>query len=83
MIDKQVATLADAVAGIADGATVMVGGFGTAGLPDELVGALLAQGARGLTIVNNNAGNGDSGLAALLAAGRVRKVICGTSSSSS
>ena len=76
MIDKQVATLADAVAGIADGATVMVGGFGTAGLPDELVGALLAQGARGLTIVNNNAGNGDSGLAALLAAGRVRKVIC-------
>ena len=76
MIDKQVATLADAVAGIADGATVMVGGFGTAGLPDELVGALLAQGARGLTIVNNNAGNGDTGLAALLAAGRVRKVIC-------
>ena len=49
MIDKQVATPADAVAGIADGATVMVGGFGTAGLPDELVGALLAQGARGLT----------------------------------
>ena len=76
MIDKQVATLADAVAGIADGATVMVGGFGTAGLPDELVGALLAQGARDLTIVNNNAGNGDTGLAALLAAGRVRKVIC-------
>ena len=76
MIDKQVATLADAVAGIADGATVMVGGFGTAGLPDELVGALLAQGARNLTIVNNNAGNGDTGLAALLAAGRVRKVIC-------
>ncbi len=76
MIDKQVPSLADAVAGIADGATVMVGGFGTAGLPDELVGALLAQGARGLTIVNNNAGNGDTGLAALLAAGRVRKVIC-------
>ena len=76
MIDKQVASLADAVAGIADGATVMVGGFGTAGLPDELVGALLDQGARQLTIVNNNAGNGDTGLAALLAAGRVRKVIC-------
>ncbi len=76
MIDKQVATLVDAVAGIADGATVMVGGFGTAGLPDELVGALLLQGARHLTIVNNNAGNGDTGLAALLAAGRVRKVIC-------
>ena len=76
MIDKQVATLVDAVAGIADGATVMVGGFGTAGLPDELVGALLLQGARHLTIVNNNAGNGDTGLAALLAAKRVRKIIC-------
>ena len=76
MINKQVATLADAVADVPDGATVMVGGFGTAGLPDELVGALLEQGARDLTIVNNNAGNGDSGLAALLAAGRVRKVIC-------
>ncbi len=76
MIDKIVATLADAVAGVRDGATVMIGGFGTAGLPNELVGALLAQGARGLVIVNNNAGNGDTGLAALLAAGRVRKIIC-------
>ena len=61
---------------MADGATVMIGGFGTAGLPNELIDALLAQGARDLTIVNNNAGNGDSGLAALLAAGRVRKIIC-------
>ncbi len=76
MIDKQVASLAEAVADIADGATVMIGGFGTAGLPNELVGALLEQGATELTIVNNNAGNGDTGLAALLAAGRVRKIVC-------
>jgi 3-oxoadipate CoA-transferase, alpha subunit len=76
MIQKEVATLAAAVADVPDGATVMVGGFGTAGLPNELVGALLEQGARELTIVNNNAGNGDTGLAALLAAGRVRKIIC-------
>ena len=76
MIEKQVASLADAVADIADGATVMIGGFGTAGLPNELVGALLEQGAKNLTIVNNNAGNGDTGLAALLAARRVRKIVC-------
>ena len=76
MIDKIVATPAQALADVPDGATVMVGGFGTAGLPNELTDALLAQGARELTIVNNNAGNGDSGLAALLAAGRVRKIIC-------
>ena len=75
MIEKQVASLGDAVADVADGATVMIGGFGTAGLPNELVGALLAQGAKDLTIVNNNAGNGDTGLAALLAAGRVKKII--------
>jgi 3-oxoadipate CoA-transferase, alpha subunit len=76
MIEKQVASLAAAVADVADGATVMIGGFGTAGLPNELVGALLEQGAKDLTIVNNNAGNGDSGLAALLAARRVRKIVC-------
>ena len=76
MIDKIVACIEDAVAGVRDGATVMIGGFGTAGLPNELVAALLAQGAKDLVIVNNNAGNGDSGLAALLAAGRVRKIIC-------
>ena len=76
MIEKQVASLHEAVADVADGSTVMIGGFGTAGLPNELVGALLAQGARDLTIVNNNAGNGDTGLAALLAAGRVKKIIC-------
>ncbi len=76
MIDKLMPTLAAAVADIRDGATVMVGGFGTAGLPNELVHALIDQGARELTLVNNNAGNGDTGLAALLGAGRVRKIIC-------
>ena len=76
MIQKELASLAAAVADVPDGATVMIGGFGTAGLPNELVGALLEQGAKQLTIVNNNAGNGDMGLAALLAAGRVRKIVC-------
>lgn len=66
----------DAVADTPDGATVLVGGFGLAGMPFELVDALIEQGARDLTIVSNNAGNGDVGLAALLQAGRVRKVIC-------
>lgn len=76
MINKFVATPDQALADVRDGATVMIGGFGTAGLPNELVEALLRQGARELTVVNNNAGNGDTGLAALLAAGRVRKIIC-------
>ena len=76
MISKIVASTADAVRDIPDGATVMIGGFGTAGQPVELIDALLEQGASGLTIVNNNAGNGTTGLAALLAAGRVRKIIC-------
>ncbi|WP_374315797.1 3-oxoacid CoA-transferase subunit A [Microbacterium sp.] len=76
MIDKTVTDAAVAVAGIPDGATVMIGGFGRAGQPAELIDALIDQGASGLTIVNNNAGNGDTGLAALLAAGRVRKIIC-------
>jgi 3-oxoadipate CoA-transferase, alpha subunit len=76
MINKLVATAQQAVADVPDGATVMIGGFGTAGLPNELTDALIAQGAKELTIVNNNAGNGDSGLAALIAAGRVRKIIC-------
>ena len=67
---------ADAVSGIADGATVLVGGFGMAGMPTSLVDALIDQGATELTIVSNNAGNGDTGLAALLAAGRVAKVVC-------
>ena len=76
MIDKRVASAAAALADVPDGATVMIGGFGTAGLPEDLTDALVAQGARGLTIINNNAGNGDHGIGALLAAGRVRKVIC-------
>jgi 3-oxoadipate CoA-transferase alpha subunit len=76
MIDKIFPSAAAALADVADGATVMIGGFGTAGLPNDLTDALLDQGARELTIVNNNAGNGDFGLAALLAAGRVRKIIC-------
>ena len=76
MIDKIVATPAAALADVPDGETIMIGGFGTAGQPDELIDALIAQGARALTIVNNNAGNGDAGLAALLAAGRVRRIVC-------
>ena len=76
MIDKIVASCEAALADVPDGATVMIGGFGTAGLPNELTEALIAQGAKDLVIVNNNAGNGDHGLAALLAAKRVRKIIC-------
>jgi 3-oxoadipate CoA-transferase alpha subunit len=76
MIDKTVASTRAAVADIADGATIMIGGFGTAGMPSELIDALIEHGARDLTIVNNNAGNGDVGLAALLKAKRVRKIIC-------
>jgi 3-oxoadipate CoA-transferase alpha subunit len=76
MIDKLFPTAAAALAGLRDGATVMIGGFGTAGLPNELTEALIATGARELVIVNNNAGNGDAGLAALLANKRVRKIVC-------
>jgi len=76
VIDKTVADVATAVAGIPDGATIMIGGFGRAGQPVELIDALIEQGAGDLTIVNNNAGNGDVGLAALLARKRVRKIIC-------
>jgi 3-oxoadipate CoA-transferase alpha subunit len=76
MINKIVASTAEALADVRDGATVMIGGFGTAGLPNELIDALIASGAKDLVIVNNNAGNGDTGLAALLAAHRVRKIIC-------
>ena len=76
MIDKIARSIADAMAGIEDGATVLIGGFGTAGIPNELIDGLIAQGARDLTIVNNNAGNGETGLAALLKTGRVRKIIC-------
>jgi 3-oxoadipate CoA-transferase alpha subunit len=76
MINKISPSLAAAVDGIGDGAIVMIGGFGTAGMPSELIDALIAQGAGELTIVNNNAGNGDTGLAALLATRRVRKIVC-------
>lgn len=76
MINKIVPSLAEAVAGIADGATVLVGGFGHVGAPNELVEALCDQGARDLTVVSNNAGGGEIGLAKLLKLGRVRKIIC-------
>ena len=76
MIDKIVRSLEAAVADVHDGATVMIGGFGTAGMPAELIDALIARGARDLTIVNNNAGNGDMGLALLIKARQVRKIIC-------
>jgi 3-oxoadipate CoA-transferase, alpha subunit len=76
MINKFAASVAEALSDVRDGSTVLIGGFGTAGIPDELIGGLIDQGARDLTVVNNNAGNGDSGLAALLKTGRVRKIIC-------
>jgi 3-oxoadipate CoA-transferase, alpha subunit len=76
MIDKTLASPEAALADIPDGATVMIGGFGNAGMPAALIDALIAQGARDLTIVNNNAGNADTGLAALIAAKRVRKILC-------
>jgi 3-oxoadipate CoA-transferase alpha subunit len=76
VINKVCATLTEAVSGIQDGSIVMIGGFGLAGMPVELIDALLEQGARELTLVNNNAGNGETGVAALLKHGRVRKVIC-------
>lgn len=76
MIDKRVANVEAAVEGIFDGATVMVGGFGEAGSPIELLHALIDQGAKDLTVVNNNTGSGEVGLAALIKAGRVAKMIC-------
>lgn len=76
MINKISASVEEALAPIQDGATVMIGGFGGAGQPAELIEGLIAHGARNLVIVNNNAGNGDTGLAALLKAGQVRKIIC-------
>jgi 3-oxoadipate CoA-transferase alpha subunit len=76
MIDKQVASSAEAVSDIYDGATVMIGGFGEAGSPIELIHALIDQGASNLTVVNNNTGSGEVGLAALIKAGRVAKMIC-------
>jgi 3-oxoadipate CoA-transferase, alpha subunit len=76
MINKIAPSIEAALAGVKDGSTVMIGGFGTAGIPNELIDGLIAQGAKDLVIVNNNAGNADTGLAALLKGGRVRKIIC-------
>src|ERR1044071_1746036 len=76
VIDKFFASVEAALADIPHGATVMIGGFGNAGMPAALIDALIAQGARDLAIVNNNAGNGDTGLAALLKAKRVKKILC-------
>jgi len=76
MIDKRVASAAEAVADVAEGATVLIGGFGEAGSPIELIHALIDQGASGLTVISNNCGSGEIGLAALLKAKRVTKVIC-------
>nr|WP_087574387.1 3-oxoacid CoA-transferase subunit A [Sphingomonas sp. CDS-1] len=76
MIDKSIESAQAAVADIFDGASVMIGGFGTAGMPDQLIDALIARGVGDLTIINNNAGNGEQGVAALIREGRVRKIIC-------
>ena len=76
MINKIFPSVEAALAGVADGSTIMIGGFGGAGQPAELIDGLIAQGAKDLVIVNNNAGNADYGLAALLKTGRVRKIIC-------
>ncbi len=76
MINKIAPSITAALAEVKDGSTVMIGGFGTAGIPNELIDGLIEQGAKDLVIVNNNAGNGESGLAALLKTGHVRKIIC-------
>ena len=76
MIDKSRASMGQAVADIADGSSVMIGGFGTAGMPDVLIDALIDRGVGNLTIISNNAGNGELGVAALIKAGRVSKIIC-------
>jgi len=76
MINKHVASVAEALHDVQDGATVLIGGFGMAGIPNALIEGLIAQGAKDLTLVSNNAGNGEHGMAALLKAGRVRKVVC-------
>ena len=76
MINKIAQSISDALADVKDGATILIGGFGSAGIPNELIDGLIAQGAKDLIVVNNNAGNAESGLAALMKAGRVRKIIC-------
>ena len=76
MINKEYSTVADTVADIPDGATVMIGGFGSSGSPIELIHALIDQGASNLIVINNNTGNGEVGLAALIGNNQVRKMIC-------
>lgn len=76
MINKIARSIAEALADVRDRSTVLIGGFGTAGIPNELIDGLIEQGAKDLTVVNNNAGNAEVGLAALLNAGRVRKIVC-------
>jgi 3-oxoadipate CoA-transferase alpha subunit len=76
MIDKTLATAAEALKPLTDGATIMISGFGGSGQPNQLIDALIEHGARDLVIINNNAGNGETGIAALLKAGRVRKIVC-------
>ncbi len=76
MIDKQVSSIPEAIADISDGATVMIGGFGASGSPIELIHALIDQGTKDLTVINNNTGNGEVGLAALIGNGQVKKMIC-------
>ena len=76
MIDKIARSVAEALDGVEDGSTVLISGFGEAGVPNVLVEGMIEQGARDLVLVNNNAGVGRHGIAALLAAGRVRKMIC-------
>ena len=76
MINKIAPSIQEALSAISDGSTILIGGYGTAGNPNELINALIEQGARDLTVVNNNAGNAEAGLAALLKTGRVRKIIC-------
>lgn len=76
MINKIAPSIEAALGKVADGSTILIGGFGTAGIPNELIDGLIANGAKDLTIVNNNAGNGETGIAALLKAGQVRKIIC-------
>ena len=82
MLDKTVASMEEAVSGVKDGDTILIGGFGASAVPTELLQALLRQGATDLVVVNNNAGNGPLGLSELIAAGRVRKVICSYARSS-
>ena len=76
MINKQYSAVTEALADIPDGATVMIGGFGASGSPIELIHGLIDQGAKDLTVINNNTGNGEVGLAALIGNGQVKKMIC-------